>query len=169
MATATKRTRKVAVRVPTLSTVRRPRSDFDVDNLTLTGGPLTAKIKAAVTDGSVETTLDGASTLTLTVNDWGRRLLQSALLAGNITLAFDGISYTLVKLSAADVGALTLTFEETAVNLLRQYNKPKTANRNNVTRAQFVQSMVTEVREAKIPFSCPEVNKRQPISGDKGP
>ena len=146
-----------------LAIARPPAADLDVNNLTLQGKGLSARIKQAVTDGSIEQTIQGASTLTLTVADWAGALLRSAVLAGGVTLAFDGLSYTMVKISKSDT-ALTLTFEETAVNLLRQYSKPRKSDRATTTRAQFVRSLVQEVKEARIPFACPEVNKRQAIA-----
>jgi hypothetical protein len=146
-----------------LATARPPAADLDVSNLTLQGKGLSARIKQAVTDGSIEQTIQGASTLTLTVADWAGGLLHSAVLAGGVTLTFDGLNFTMVKLSKTDT-ALTLTFEETAVNLLRQYSSPRKSDRATTTRAQFVRALVQEVKEARIPFACPEVNKRQAIA-----
>jgi hypothetical protein len=59
---------------------------------------------------------------------------------------------------------MTLTFEETAVYWLRQYDNRKKAERDTTTRAQFIRSMVREVSQVRIPFECPEVNVRQPIA-----
>jgi hypothetical protein len=146
-----------------LATARPPAADLDVANLTLQGKGVSAKLKQAITDGSIEQTIQGASTLTLTVADWAGGLLRSALLAGGVTLTFDGLSFTMVKISKSDT-ALTLTFEETAANLLRQYSSPKKADRATTTRAQFVRSLVQEVTQARIPFRCPEVNKRQAVA-----
>ena len=69
----------------------------------------------------------------------------------------------MVKVSKSDT-ALTLTFEETAVSLLRLYSSPRKSDRATTTRAQFVRSLVQEVKEARIPFACPEVNKRQAVA-----
>lgn len=146
-----------------LSRARQPAADLDVANLRLQGKKVSAKLAQAITDGSIEQTIDGASTLTFTVADWAGGLLRSALLAGAVTVTFDGLSFTMVKTSKSDT-ALTLTFEETAVNLLRQYSKPRKANRSTTTRAQFVRTLVQEVTQARIPFVCPEVNKKQPIA-----
>lgn len=153
----------VKVRVPALSVVRPPRADLDVGNLQLQGKALSAKLRRAITDAQLDQTIEGASTLALTVSDWHEQLLHSKLILGAATLTFDGLSFTLVKLSRQGF-MVTLTFEETAVNLLRQYSKPKTASRDSVTRAQFVRSLVQEVTEARIPFQCPEINDKQPIS-----
>lgn len=155
------------VKVPTLSTVRPPRGDFDVSRITLSGPKqkgkrLSAQVRGAITDGSIEQTMDGASTLTLVIYDWAEGLLHSQLILGAVTVNFDGLDFTLSKVARQDQ-SMTLTFEETAVNLLRQYKSPKKADRANTTRAQFVRSMVQEVKQARIPFVCPEVNTKQPI------
>jgi hypothetical protein len=160
--------RKVKVKVPELSVVRRPRADFDVSNLKLQGQDLSARLSQAISDGSIDTTIQGASTLALTVSDWYRGLLNSQLLYGLVTLNFDGLNYTLVKVSSSSDAKMTLTFEETAVNILRRYSAPKKADRANTTRAQFVRSLVQEPKEARIPFKCPEVNVKQPIAGATG-
>lgn len=152
-----------------LSTARRPKADFDVGKLILSGPKmagkrsLAAQVQALVTSSTVETTIEGAATLTLTVTDWSRKLLANPLIAGPVQITFDGEEFVLTKVSKSDT-ILTLTFEDRAVNLLRQYSKPKKADRAHTTRAQFVRSMVQEVKEVHIPFVCPEINDKQPIA-----
>lgn len=160
--------RPVKVRVPTLSVVRQPAADLDVSAMRLGGKQLTARLRDAITDGTLEQTIEGASTLTVTVADWHEGLLHSQVIKAAAVLTFNGLSFTLTKLGRQGT-AMQLTFEETAVNLLRQYKKPKTANRDAVTRAQFVRSLVAEVTQARIPFRCPEVNVRQPIGKSSSP
>lgn len=156
----------VKVHVPTLSTVRKPAADLDVENLKLQGKNLSARLRSTITAATIESTIDGASTLTLTIADWYEGLLHSQLITGACKLTFDGESFTLVKTARAG-STMTLTFEDTAVNLLRQYKGSMKAARSKVTRAQFVKKMVTEVKQAHIPFKCPEINKKQPIAGAK--
>lgn len=152
-----------------LPSVRPPKADLDVGKLILSGPKmagkpwLTATVTAAVTGSTLETTIEGASTLTLTVTDWYGKLMRSQLLKGPVQITFDGEDYVLTKVARADT-ILTLTFEDRAVNLLRQYTKARKADRANTTRAQFIRSMVNEVTQARIPFVCPEVNKRQAIA-----
>lgn len=164
-----KHQRHVKVRVPVLALVRAPRDDFAVGNLLLQGKQMSARLQRSITAGSVETTIQGASTLTITVSDWDRTLLTSELLMGAPkappTLVFDGIEFCLVKTSTAEDDTVSLTFEEYAVHLLRLYSSPKKANRATTTRAQFVRSLVREVTQARIPFRCPEVNVTEPIAG----
>lgn len=166
---AKKVTHHVTVKVPVLSAVRPPAADLDVSSLVLSGPKLkgtkqlSQQIRQAVTAMTLAQTMEGASTLTISVTDWSGALMRSQLLTGAVTVTFDGLSYTLTKVARADT-VMTLTFEETAVALLRLYNKPKKANRDNTTRAQFVRSMVQEVTQARIPFQCPEVNVRQNVA-----
>jgi hypothetical protein len=127
---------------------------------------LSTQIQSLVTSSTLETTIEGASTLTLTVSDWSRRLLHNPLIMGPVQLTFDGEEFVLTKVSKQDT-IITLTFEDRAVNLLRQYSKPKKADRAHTTRAQFVRSMVQEVKEARIPFVCPEIQAKQQILKSK--
>jgi hypothetical protein len=154
----------VKVKVPTLSRVRPPRQDLSAGNVRLQDRQMSVLIQKSITDMQIDQTIDGASTLTITVSDYTGSLLRSALLKGPVTATFDGMQWTLVKTSKGD-SALTLTFEERAANLLRQYDSPRKANRANTTRAQFVRSLIREVTEANIPYQIPEINQRQPIAG----
>lgn len=158
---------------PPLSAVRPPRTDFDVSKLTLSGPKatrgsrrLSAQITQAVTDAALEQSMDGASTLTLGITDWAEGLLHSQLILGAVTVSIDKLDFTLSKIARQD-DKMTLTFEETAVSLLRVNRSAKKANRATVTRAQFARSMVQEVTEFTIPFQCPEVNTKQPIAAPK--
>lgn len=162
---ATKR-KKRPVRVkppPRLGVVRPPQADLDPGKLTLQGKKLSVALTRAITDMTMEQTIEGASTLTMTVADYSGAFLRSQLLTGQVTVTFDHLEFVLVKTAKGD-RAVTLTFEERAVNLLRQYRKPRKANRDSTTRAQFVRSLITEVTQARIPYAIPEVNVRQDIA-----
>jgi hypothetical protein len=147
-----------------LGTFRAPRHDFDIDEIKLVGDKnVVATLRRSTAAVDHEQTLEGASTVTIKVRDAERGLLRSNIPQTRATMVLDEISYTLVKV-ARQGHELTLTFEETAVNLLRRYDSPKKANRDNTTRAQFIRSLVDEVKEAKIPFQCPELSERQPVA-----
>jgi hypothetical protein len=147
-----------------LGTARQPAQDLDVARLRLFGTRAkAAELRNSVTGMDLEMTIDGASTLTIKVSDWHRGLLRSQLLQEASWVNLDGVEYTLSKISH-DADELTLIFEETVVHLLRRYNEPKKANRDNTTRAQFIRGMVNEVRERRIPFSCPELNLKQRVA-----
>lgn len=147
-----------------LGTFRPPARDLDMSHVDIRGDRgLVARIKAAVSAAELVMTIEGASTLTLTVQDYSRALLRSPIPQTRATLELDGVEYTLVKVGH-DANQVKLVFEETAVNLLRRYDSPRKANRANTTRAQFVWGMVNEVTQRRIPFECPELKERQPIA-----
>ena len=153
-----------------LSTVRRPSviADLDPGTIKLQGKGVSAKVQAAVTNLQLESRIDGSGTLTLVVYDNAKTLLRSQLLTNLVTMDFDGVNWTMVKLAAGE-SDVTLTFEETAVSLLRLYKKGKKADRTTTTRAQFVRSMITEVKEARIPYRIPEVNTKQKVAAGATP
>lgn len=154
----------IVTNIKSLGVAAKPASDLDVDRMILRGEKrLTVNLKSLIVEGTHEQTIEGASTLTIVVRDADRGLLRSSLVKTRSMMWLDGIWYSLVKVSRQG-NAVTLLFEETAVSLLRRYQRPKKANRANTTRAQFVRSLVREVRESTIPFRIPEVNERQPIA-----
>lgn len=136
---------------------------------------LDVSIGRAVTGGDMERTMDGASTLSLTLHDPHRALLRNPDLAKAIDMQFAGYWWRLVKVSKSG-DDLTLTFEDRDVAYLRQHSKPRAMARNKVTRAQFIRTLVREVGQRpagrsknrpvghkRIVFVCPELRVRQPI------
>jgi hypothetical protein len=147
--------------------VARAPAKLTLDALTL-HGDRNAKVNlnAATTQVVHQDTLEGASTVTIAVRDPGHGLLRSNLVKTRSTLTLDRVQYRLVKVARRG-NELTLTFEETGVNNLRQYDGPRKANRDTTTRAQFVDSLVREPRDYRIPFRCPELKVAQPIAAGK--
>jgi hypothetical protein len=144
-----------------------PEADLDVSQIVLDVvnkqiRGLDTRIDGSITDGSLERTIEGASTLTLTVHDPARVLLQSGAFGYAIDIRLDRLFWRLVKVSKQD-DDLTLTFEDREVALLRQGRTPKKASRAKVTRAEFALSLVREVRSPAIPFVCPELHVRQAV------
>lgn len=121
----------------------------------------------AMTDASVERTVEGASQLTCTITDEEKILLNSGLLHDQLTVEIDGLFWMLVKISVAGP-TITLTFNEREVVIARRYNKPikqsvKTS-RARVTRAEFALRMLREIKELPpIPYVIPALKVPQPI------
>jgi hypothetical protein len=126
----------------------------------------TVDISDAITGGSLERTINGASTLTIDVHDPHRDLIRAKDMQRAIDLKYDGVWFRLVKLSKSGT-TVTLTFEDRDVAYLRRHTKPRKVARSKMTRAQFVRSLVREVKANRIKFYCPEVNERQPIGKTK--
>lgn len=121
------------------------------------------RVDQRVTDGSLERTIDGASTLTLNVEDADRALLRSGMFSRQMDLQFDGEWWRLVQVAKSGDG-LTLTFEDRAVAYLRAITTPRKAARSSMTRAEFALSIVREVKQGGgIPFVSPDLHTVQPI------
>lgn len=144
----------------------RPRGlDLDVTlaKVLLNGNTLDVNIVGSLTDASIERTMDGASTVTLTVYDPERKLINSDLVDDRALITVDGLSFMRAAVSKAGTD-LTFTFEDREVAILRRNRKPRKANRSQVTRAEFALSMVREVKNPVIKFFCPELHKVVPIA-----
>jgi hypothetical protein len=154
----------VRVNAPPLGVYRPPQKDVDVDDVQVKGEKgESIYLKRVLSSADVVWTMDGASTLTFHTRDYGRVVLRSNIAKERSTVVLDNVEYTLAKVTHQG-DEVILIFEDTAVNLLRRYDSPKKANRDNTTRAQFIHGMVTEVKEKTIPFYCPEEKERQPIA-----
>jgi cell wall-associated NlpC family hydrolase len=81
-------------------------------------------------------------------------------------IALDGIVFRLIKVSRGS-GDVTLTFEDRTVYWLRHKRGARHVSRAKVTRAQFILSLVREVKADRTRFVCPELNIRQPIDSGK--
>lgn len=124
-----------------------------------------AEIEDRVTNGTIARTMDGASTLTIVVDDSDRTLLRSGVFNTQIDLQYDGLWWRLVQVQKQGT-QLTLTFEDRIVALLRQITTPRKAARAKMTRAEFALSIVREVKQpgGPVPFVCPELHTVQPIA-----
>lgn len=120
-----------------------------------------ARVDSRITGGTLERTIDGASTLTLTIDDADRTLLRSGLFDRQIDIQLLGLWWRLVQVSKAGDG-LTLTFEDRVVAYLRQITKPRKAARSKMTRAEFALSIVREVKGVR--FECPDLHVKQKVA-----
>jgi len=79
-------------------------------------------------------------------------------------VTLDGAVFRLVAVSYSHAGQeLTLTFEDRIVYLLRRKKGQRRASRASVTRAQFILSLIREIKLVRPPFVCPELDVRQRI------
>lgn len=141
--------------------------DSDLGDLTLHDGRnLAVEIGQAITPTpTLNRTIDGASSIELSVYDPKLRFLQSSLLAEKFDAKIDGLDFRYVATSKAGK-SLTLTLEDRAVALLRELKGPKKAFRANTTRAEFIIGLVREAKP-EIPFFCPQLHDKQPIKTER--
>lgn len=138
-------------------------TDLDVKKFTLyLASQIQEDIAVKLTGGTISRTIEGASQLVVTVNDYDRNLLTSGLLSNKLDVQLDGLWF---RLSGVDKAGdeLTLTFEDREVALLRQHIGWKVMSRNRVTRAEFVLNLIREVKDFVIPVQIPELRIIQPV------
>lgn len=115
-----------------------------------------------ITDLTINRTIEGASTIVMEINDHDRAVLRSGTLNNRLDIELDGLWFRLVKVEK-DGDRLSLTFEDREIAILRKYNKFKMVKRTNATRAEFVNNLIREVKEFRIPTIIPQMHKVQPI------
>lgn len=133
--------------------------------------PQKLNIAKSVTSATVELTTEGASTLTVTLIDPDRAVVESGIFDRDEDGALEAVDvkldtqwFRLVKVAKSG-NSFTLTFEDRPVAYLRSHSKYKWVSRSDKTRAQFIHSMVTEVKAVRIKFFCPEEVIAQKIAG----
>lgn len=145
---------------------KTPIPDVRLDQLELRGEKLKQDVIDAVTGGDIERTIEGASVITITLRDQYWRLLRGNLFDaeknGVPQMKIDGHWFELVAIGTSGPD-ITLTFQPRVIAWLERYNDPLRAKRQDMTRAEFILSMVREVKEGRIVFVCPELHKKQPV------
>src|SRR5262245_26336287 len=94
-------------------------STFLLDVTKRTRRTLDVQVAKSITEGELERTTDGASTLTVTVHDPKRVLLKSGMFSYTIDVRLDKFYFRLVQVSKRDEN-LTLTFEDREVARMRE-------------------------------------------------
>lgn len=142
--------------------------DISLGAMTLTSSKkgLSTGVGEVVTDCKLEEVSKGATQITLELIDREYAALKSGLFKTRIRAELDGCGFRLAELSLLDDFRLGLVMEHELIAEMREYDSPKKAVRGTVTRAQFILSML---RELKLPFRfiCPELDQRQ--GEEKGP
>jgi hypothetical protein len=87
------------------------------------------------------------------------------LIGKAIELELDKVVFRLVKIHYVhSTEQITLTFEDRMVYWLKRKFGEKAASRASVTRAEFILSLLREVKEETIPFVCPALHQKQRIA-----
>lgn len=169
---ATKPTARSLLQRSHLETSQREAmgQDYDPEAIKLQlKGTIGIELQEAITDAEVERTIEGASTLTIHIVDHDRKLLRSNRLHNRADVKVDGLWFRLVSVNKQE-DMLDLVFETREVAVLRQYNKliriSHKTERFSITRAKFILRLLREVKEFKIPWVIPELERIQAIEED---
>lgn len=149
------------------------KADIDIKNLVIDA--ITTKspgwqIADSIVSGEVTRTIEGASTVTITIHDQARKIL--AIPSGlydkdgdlkTIDIHLDGLWFRLAQLRKQG-DEILLQFEDRDVARLRILKGPrKAANRAKVTRAEYILQLIRSVKQHRIPVRINELHKKQPI------
>lgn len=142
------------------------RSGFTRDDLILDGKGSEVQLGRALTDAQVERTMEGASTVTLTVadSDWSlagaSELLGEKRLKSDLNLEIDDLVFTLNELEKIDDG-WSMVFYDEPTTALRDHKRRMKATRDTVTRAQFFGMLC---KAAGVRLYSIEKNVKQPVA-----
>lgn len=171
---------------------------LDLDDLVLNwtdGRVKDLQARGAITGVELTRTIEGASTLTITLRDpdsklfseWAKRMrapsrsrrgrrtpveadegwdpiISPDLRGRAMQVNLDGAVFRLVQAGYQhQTQEITLTFEDRIVYLLKRKRGERRASRAKVTRAQFILSLLREVKLIRPPFICPDLTVKQPI------
>lgn len=142
--------------------------DIDLRTFSLiTKSKLALKAVDAITGASVRRTIEGASTLSISLDDSDFEILNSGLLSNRLDVEVDGLWFRLAQVRLNGT-SLELTFEDREVALLRTYSKKLgPLSRTQNTRAEFVLKMLQEVKEVNIPYYIPHLHRVQRVEQDE--
>jgi hypothetical protein len=151
--------------------------DLDLKKFTLyLSRQIRVNLADRITAAEINRTIDGASTLIVAIDDYDRQILRAGLLNNRLDVQVDGLWFRLVKVEKDEANEIKLTFEDREIAILRTYqdkklkHRPPThqAKRERATRAEFVLSLIREVKEFNIPWSIPELHVVQDIEASEG-
>lgn len=123
-------------------------------------------IRQRITAADIERTIEGASTITVTLNDADRKLLKSGAFGVKIDVHVDAYWYRLDGVQKND-DELSITFIDRDVAYLRERHEVKRAARGKMTRAEFCFMLAKLIKKGSIKVVCPELHKKQPESATK--
>lgn len=108
-----------------------------------------ANLHDVLQNAELNRTMEGASTLTVTLLDSKRKLIRSRLVNERSTVNVDGLLFEYVGYAKGD-DKLTLNFEDAAVDDLRHIKGPFAAKPRTTTRTKFASRLAEDVRYLKF-------------------
>ncbi len=141
-------------------------ADIELPAFKLNGKKIDAVVANAVTAGSIEMTIEAAPTLEITVRDSERELLRTALFAERVQMYAVNQKWELTQ-TRKQGNDLILLFEQYEVAVLKRARGARKTNRAKATRAEFVKTLIAEIKKPRIKLVCPELHEKQPIASAK--
>lgn len=135
----------------------------NIDAVKLLGEKFKGSVTDAVTEATLERSIEVASSIEITVHDPEGKLRQSKLLDRRYDIELDDLWFRFVGLRRQTRTELTLVHEDREISRFRQVKGPAKALRDKVTRAEFIVGRWLKAPGPKIPIWVPELHTVQPI------
>lgn len=139
-----------------------------LDDLVINGKKWKAVVDNVVESASITRSVESSSVIELGVRDPNRKLLNHKILEDpdkRPGMAVDELHFVLDLLSKSGK-TLSLTFADREICWLKELRGPKKAFRSKVTRAEFILSLIREVKHP-IPIYIPELHAKQDVESSK--
>jgi hypothetical protein len=130
-----------------------------LDDATIEGGLVNVQFGQAIQTATETLSIDQAPTVTITLIDPDRTLVESGLWQQRSRLVIKDRTYILVQIEKQGASRLQVTFEQWEVYKLRQAKKYRKAFRSRIDRVTFAQSLC---RESGVKFHAPEAGPAAP-------
>ena len=142
--------------------------DVTVDKLSFTSAKkgLSTEIDKVLVDASLQEPMQGAMAINLDLLDNDFQALNSGVFGTRVTSVVDKVSFRLTEVSIVEHFKLRAVLEHALIAEMREHSKPKKASRHSMTRAEFILSMLRELR-TPFTFICPELHRKQPTAKKK--
>lgn len=109
--------------------------------------------------------MEASSSVQVSFYDPNLNFLSLSLLSEKFDAEIDGLKFR--YLGASKSGrVITITLEDQVIARLRELEGPKKAYRSKVTRAEFIISLIEELRP-EVPWFCPQLEEKQPIKSER--
>lgn len=122
-------------------------------------------LRRFITEAIFEDSIDQTPTFNITVHDPDWELLNTGALDNYVDINPTKNPQRWYRLGGFNVSddEITLTFQVRNAVFLSQHHRPHKANRKKVTRAQFILSLVREVKKTRIKYFSPQLRVRQKV------
>lgn len=141
--------------------------DTDLSSLVIDGYPVDAQLTEAATSFALTRSLAAGTGVELEIYDPNRIVLRDVLpVEEEAEVEFNGQTFAIDQVRKTG-RTVTLALHSEVAAWLKRYRKFRQVRRDTHTRAEFIYSMLREVREGTIPFYCPDLHEHQAIEKAK--
>jgi hypothetical protein len=161
---------------PNLEDLELAAQDIDVSSFLIdvaSRHKLEVDFAESIVEGHIERSIEGASLISVTLNDSTKAILRSGMFGTNtnekipaLDVKVEGMWFRLASFQKSG-DEITLEFEDRIVFYLKSHKTPISASRAHTTRAEFIGRMARAVKKQPIRYFCPELHVKQPIEGIK--